>query len=450
MGVAIYMKPKQANILQALNPSDYFTLAMDEEIRREGMPGSLCGFALELNQRPDAALLGARITEFLIKFPVSSASLQQRGKHFYWCTRDTPRQAFFQHSCPAGQNDEAFQQTTIETLINQHENREEVSPVEFHLLAGSEKHIFFMRWIHPFCDARGADLILKYLCTDDARKRELFNKPVSKPLVIMQLDKFRWWQKIGLFLKAKRHIEHLDQLQSISPITQQDNPLTAKKLHYSVRRLSEEQSAQITQQTRRHVGLTGTSLYYLGCMMRALEKSNPHQPGEAYCVPYAFNLRKNKALTPVLANHVGALFAQAPRAIVQDREQLFRHLKQQNAESIRQQLDYAFLPLMWAARWLSLEKYGKTLRQSYKTGEERSSFWFSDIGQPDLSGQRFFGADITGLFHLSQISSPPALALLSCHYQNRLTLTYNYIEPMFNKVWIDELHETMLMELLDS
>jgi hypothetical protein len=44
--------------------------------------------------------------------------------------------------------------------------------------------------------------------------------------------------------------------------------------------------------------------------MRALHKMNPKQAGEAYCTPYAFNLRKNKALSPLLSNHVAPLFAQ--------------------------------------------------------------------------------------------------------------------------------------------
>ena len=273
----------------------------------------------------------------------------------------------------------------------------------------------------------------------------MFDTPKTEPLVNVQLKKFSWWKKIGLFFKAKRYIEQIDQLQSILPVQSQTAP---KRLRYAIQRLTEEQTAMIAEQSRQHVGLTGTSLYYIGCLMRALDKINPDNKGEAYCAPYAFNLRKQKALSPVLGNHVCALFAQAPKETVKDRERLFNHLKQQNANVIRQQLDYAFLPLMWAGSWLSLQKYGKTLRQSYKTGTERTSFWFSDIGRPDLSGQPFPGAQINGLFHLCQMTSPPALALLSCQYRNRLTLTYNYSEPLIDKAWLDTLHELMLDELL--
>ncbi len=182
--------------------------------------------------------------------------------------------------------------------------------------------------------------------------------------------------------------------------------------------------------------------------MRALEKMHPDNSGEAYCVPYAFNLRKQRALSPMTGNHLCALFAQAPRDIVQDRQTLFSYLKEQNAQVIRQQLDYAFLPLMWAGTWLSLANYGKTLRLSYGSGKERSSFWFSDIGRLDIPSDSFPGAEINAVFHVSQVTTPPALAFLSCIYRNRLTLSYNFVEPLSNPDQIEKLHQLMLAELL--
>ncbi len=442
------MADNKAGILQALNPADSFTLAMDEEIRKDGMPGSLCGFALELSETPDIQALTKNIETFLEDFPTARASLQQRGKHFYWCQRTNLRQVFFQHPCPAEINQEKFHKQTLEEILNNNETREEQSPIEFHLITGTEKNTFLLRWMHPFCDARGAELILKFLMTEDPKQRKLFTAKTGKPLVNQQLDKYKWWQKIALFLKAKRHIESIDQLQSIIPISAQQIQEPPKKLGYSIHRLTKQQTQQISKIARKQVGLTGTSLYYLGCIMRALDKINPDLPGEAYCIPYAFNLRKNKVLTPVLGNHVSALFSQATKEQVQDRAQLFQHLKQQNTQVIRAKLDYAFLPLMWAGSWLSLEKYGKTLRRSYKTDTERSSFWFSDIGQVDLAEQTFFNTKIQGLFHLCQISTPPALAILSCQFQGELSLTYNYIEPHINEQWVDQFHQYMLEELL--
>jgi len=433
------------DIIQILNPADCFTLAMDEEIRKEQMPGSLCGFALELAHTPDIKALEQRIDEFGDRFPLAFASLQQRGKRFFWCTREQRHPLFYQHTDVNHADEDAFHKDTVVKLLNHKQQRETLPPLEFHLICSASKNTFLMRWIHPFCDARGADLILKYLCTESLEARNGFDLPKLEPLVSIQLAKYKWWQKIGFFLKAKRYIAKLDSLQSI---IHADTSLAPRQLNFNTYTLSLEQTRTINTLARQQVGLTGTSLYYAGCFMRALHKMNPEQPGEAYCTPYAFNLRKNKALSPLLSNHVAPLFAQAPKALLQDKAALFEHLKQQNSQAMREKLDYAFLPVMWAASWLSLEQHGEKLRKSVYTGAERNSFWFSDIGHVDLSNSAFFGSEISKIYHLCQISSPPALAFLSCQFNKQLTFSYNFIEPLFTQEWIEHLHKNMLEELL--
>ncbi|MEQ1635642.1 MAG: hypothetical protein ABL903_03050 [Methylococcales bacterium] len=434
-------------IIEPLNPADYLTLAMDEEIRQENMPGSLCGFVLVLDSLPDIARLTPRITEFTGQFPLALASLQQQGDRFYWCKRAQTLPIFFTHDCPDPEQTEAFQQATLLHLLNQHLPRETIAPIEFHLITGKDTALFLLRWIHPFCDAKGADLILKYLCTEDKAQREQFDRPKSKALITVQLAKYKWWEKIKLFIKAKRYITRLDRYHSIQHARLDLKP---KQLNYVTHTFTAEQSKRIAQQARAHTGLGGTSLYYIGCLMRALHTLAPEQPGAAYCVPYAFNLRKQNAQAPLLGNHIGTLFAQAPKTLLTNRQALFAHLQQQTKETIRQQLDYAFLPVMWAASWLSLKKYGPELRFSHNDGSERSSVWFSDIGLAEFAERSFLGADVIGLRHLCQISSPPGIALLVCQYRQQLTLSYNFIEPLFDEAWIKQLHLLMLQELLNE
>ncbi|MCK5356065.1 MAG: hypothetical protein KAJ63_13185, partial [Methyloprofundus sp.] len=69
-------------------------------------------------------------------------------------------------------------------------------------------------------------------------------------------------------------------------------------------------------------------------------------------------------------------------------------------------------------------------------------------GNVDLSNASFFNSDITKIYHLCQISSPPALAFLSCQFNQQLTLSYNFIEPLFTEEWIATLHKQVLEELL--
>lgn len=439
------MSIDKQDILEPLNPADTFTLAMDEEIRKDGLSGSFGCYALEFDDCPDIEILADRILEFSQRFPVSQSCLKQVGRKFYWCKRKKNIKLFYHHNCPADTDSNQFQQQKIDHIINDTQDRENIAPIEFHLISSEHKHTLFTRWMHPFCDARGADLIMQYLCTDDIHKRQQFGQPETEPLVYVQLAKYRWWQKIALLLKGKRYIDRLDRMQSIQAFNCDQTP---KRLNYRIKKLTEAETEKVIKLARQQVGLTGTSLYFIGCLMRALEQFNPSAEGEAYCTPYAFNLRKQKSTTPVTGNHLSALFAQAPREIVQDREKLFQHLKQQNAQVIRNQEDFAFLPLMWAGSWLSLEEYGKTLRLSYGSQKERSSFWFSDIGRINIAENSLAGATITNIFHVCQVTTPPALAFLSCIANNRLTLSYNFVEPIAGCEQIEQLHQLVLAELL--
>lgn len=442
------MTKADEDIIESLNPADYFTLAMDQEIRNDGLAGSYACVALTLNQKPDVDELTRRIQAFFQQFPTANGRLIQKGRRFYWCKADQSPVFLHQHQqTDDALDEEVFHHQLLVSLLNEKIARESLQPIEFYLISSAGKHTFFCRWLHPFCDARGADLILQYLCCSDEKQRQQFGQPETEPLVNQQLKRFRWWQKLGLLLKGKRYIDRLDSLKSIQTF-KHEKP--AKRLDFVIYRATEEQTQTIQKLGRKHCGLTGTSLYYIGCLMRAMDRLNPDSEGEAYCAPYAFNLRKQRVLTPVTGNHVCALFAQAPRTIIRDRQALFEHLKQQNQLVIRQQLDYAFLPLMWAGSWLSLEEYGKTLRLSYGSGEERSSFWFSDIGTIALNKADFPGAEIDAIYHVCQVTSPPSLAFLTGIYQGRLNLSYNFIEPSISRDDIEKLHSLMLEELLNE
>lgn len=441
------MSANKNQVIKHLNPADYFTLAIDEEIRNEGMPGNLCGFALELDKSPDIDILTHRIDAFIKQFPVSQAQLQAQGKRHYWCQRDDARQIFFQHPLSEDTDEDLQAHSIIEQIINHREPRSTINPIEFHLLSGINKHFFLLRWIHPFCDAKGADLILRYLATEQLEGRQKFGTNDDQSLVDLKLKNYNLWQKVRLFFKAKKYIQALDQLTSITLPLQKKSP---ESLRYRVYRLTEQQTEQINREARKNFGLTGTQLYFIACLMRALNTLMPDAKGDAYCAPYAFNLRRQKVLTPITGNQVCALFAQAPKNLVKNRQQLFEHLKQQNIRIIRQQLDYAFLPLMWAGSWLPLAKYGKILRKSVLNGNERSSFWYSDIGQQGFTGQPFLDTNIISLLHLCQPTNPPSLAVLSNQYLGKISLAYNFVEPLIEPKLIKQLHQYFLAELLNQ
>ena len=104
---------------------------------------------------------------------------------------------------------------------------------------------------------------------------------------------------------------------------------------------------------------------------------------------------------------------------------------------------------MQAGSWLSLEKYGRIVRDS-PSGRERSSFWFSYTGDMEPEPVAIAGCPVCGMYQLSQVTAPPGLGLLASHFQGRLVLSYNCINNQLQSDWLERLTQAMTTELLDE
>ncbi len=247
-------------------------------------------------------------------------------------------------------------------------------------------------------------------------------------------------------LKAKRHNNQANSLDSCLPTQVEQGPQT---LGLKVRSFDAEQSKRIAKLAQQHTGMAGRTLYYLGCFMRAMEWVGPPAAKAGYCIPYAFNLRRQNAPTPVFGNHVGCLFARATRQQVRDRKALFEHLLAQHKQVVRDELDFAYLPLMWLGQWLQPAKYAKFLRKQH-SGGELSSLWFSDVGDLSWAKNGFLGVPVTELSMMCWMTLPPGLAMLVGQVNGRLTLSYNYLSPAVDEAWLEAVMARMDAELLES
>jgi hypothetical protein len=179
--------------------------------------------------------------------------------------------------------------------------------------------------------------------------------------------------------------------------------------------------------------------------MRAIDQAGSLEK-EGFCVPFAMNIRKRKALFPLVGNQVTFLFAQASMEQVRDRSALFKTLREQYKQTVRDGLEYAMIPLMEAGSWLSLEKFGDIIRNAPKGGE-RSSFWFSYTGEPDPKVVSVAGARVLAMFQLSQVTAPPSLAMLVNQYNGILTFSFSYIAGQIDQQWLNLLIEKLSVEL---
>jgi len=417
---------------RALNTADHFTLMMDHEIRQSGLAGNFCALVFELACIPDIEKLSRRAIEFIDRFPEANVRLKQRGRRYFWETNsDKQPTIFFRHA--AGCKDNAFE--VIGEIINSETAVEVAAPVEFHLVNMPEGAYFLLRWFHPICDAKGAELIVHHLLSDEdvSEGEDAFAQLTAK---------WGFWKKIGMMYRAKRHIGTLDKLSSSLP---KRTTAATDSLKFHVVRFDADTSKQIMARSMKEAGMMGTALYFIGCLMRSLEKAGCDEQ-QGFCVPYAMNMRKRKARFPLLGNQVSFLFAQASMEQVRDRHRLFSTLREQYKATVRSGLDHALVPLMEAGSWLPLEKYGRIIRNTHRE-QERSSFWFSYTGESDPKVTEIAGAAVVSMFQLSQVTAPPSLGMLVSQYNGEITLSFNYVASQIDRKWLKSLTAIMHEEL---
>jgi len=426
---------KDATVPVRFNPADYFTFVLDQEIRNAGMPGGYCGFVLELDSAPDLLLLQQRLDILSAHFPQATARMERRGNHYAWVATTRRLQLECEPCPPNGETASCYRQRALE-IINRPAPMDTAQPLGFHWLEQEKGGALMLCWMHPLLDARGGQMLLNFL--NSGNPDALQDSP---SLVLQKLSSWGLSKSIRLMFKAIRHNARANSLDSSLPTTMEQG---AQTLRLRVRRYSPEQSAAISRLALRHTGLAGKSLYTIGCFMRAMELAGPPVPKAGYCIPYAFNLRKQNALTPLFGNHIGCLFAQATREQARNRNELFQHLLDQYRQTVRQELDFAYLPLMWLGQYLSPGRYARQLRKQH-SGGELSSCWFSDIGEVRFEKTALLGAAVKSMFHLSWVTLPPGLALLSGQINGQIILSYNYLHPA-----IDENRVERLMTLMDA
>jgi len=422
-----------------LNPVDYFTLALDYEIRRSGLAGNYCAIAFEVEGIPDHKEIAQRCREFAEQFPVAVSRLTQHGRQYFWIPSDDNSLPFHITRLDPTEVGDHNLWCYLVDILNDGTPASLSAPFELHLIEIADCSLLVLRWFHPMADAKGAELVLRHLFHTSTD----LERPSQTPVDFL-LRQWSLWRKIRLAKQAALSIRELDMYTSILP---SESKPTSCRLALKMVSYDEEQTDQILTHARKHTGMTGTALYFIGCMMRAMEAAGTTKTGEAYCVPYAVNLRKRRAVFPMFGNQVSFLFAQIKRDIVKSRDKLFDQLRDQNMAAIRRKLDQAMLPMMQAGTWLSLRKFGDIVRNSPR-GRERSSFWFSFTGEMEPEPSNIAGCPIIGMYQASHISMPPGLGLLASIFQGRLTLSYNYIEGQFQVDWLEQLAQGMTAELL--
>lgn len=436
-------RPTSQGVTRKLNPADFHTLALDYEAKRDDLAGHYCMAVLELSGTLQTSVLQQRFQQLLDAIPWLQARLVARTFGYQWQLRDDSVPAFFEQPLDT----ESSQTEGVhESLANLLVSRDLVAPVSLHVLRGTDNSLLALRWHHPLLDALGAELLLKALVSsrpvaESAEQEERCVAPVDNLLA-----RSSWWSALRAVWGAQRSFVRLDRQVSSQLMT---GTLDSHTPGCSRLQLDLEESTNALQEARRTIGMTGTALYFMGCLLRALEQTGLASPGEAFFVPYAVNLRRRGAPGPMLGNQVSFLFATAPLEVVRDRARLFSWLREQNHGSLRERLPFNFVPFMKVTSLLPLGVYSRLVRYRFP-GHERASFWFSYTGEFQIPSDDVFGCSVTGYSQLSAVTAPPGFAVLVNQFQGRLSFVINYAREAFDSEWIETLRARLRSEVLNE
>ena len=128
---------------------------------------------------------------------------------------------------------------------------------------------------------------------------------------------------------------------------------------------------------------------------------------------------------------------------------MFKHLLAQYQQTIREELDLAYLPLMWLGQWLSPGKICQVVAQTAQRRRIEFAVVFRHR-RPVLGKKRLPGR--AGHRHVASVldDSAAGTGLLAGQLDGRLTLSYSYLHPAIDEDWLNAVMERMDAELLES
>jgi hypothetical protein len=336
-------------------------------------------------------------------------------------------------------------------------------PLQFRLLRGlSAGDVLLMRWPHALMDVRGGTIVLEEL-------ERLYQEAPDPQSLRSAGDELRDDAKrlISTLPPLERARCLLGKAQAAQPPGWQDARLgqgpivlDGRGLHYTLRRLSPEQTQALRDNSMRICGFARLGDYIRACAIEALHHvvPRPLPPGTGYSTMQLIDNRRRRQRAPVCHNFFSALPIYVPAKIAPDRQATADLISKSTAEMLSSGII--------ARRFAALKDMSRlppsalaTLMQRSLTVERRSVFG-RGLGQaPSLpmgfmgSFSRpmptFCGAELRGVYGLGVILPHEGFAVNLNTPNDQLYITGTYFEPRVTSEVMNSFLDRFIAALLD-
>ena len=434
----------------AMAAGDYFMHGQDSRMRQVGLPGNACCAVIKLDAGFDVGLLRRRIAASPIMDWLARVQASRPLPVIFpmrWNLAKNPEPVFFEHRADAGMADKPW---FLPPVVGQRELHAERAPgLVFDVFrhADGTSHVF-LSWNHTHFDARGLDLLLNHLNSDDPAKTDAAIKGFIHPKQLTA-GLGQWWASVK---KARGSVKWLKEsgAEPLFSLVPPGARPAACRNQYRVIYFTEEETARIDTRCQKFNCGFRRSHFYLAASLRALHTlavQRGNQDG-AYLIPVPHDTRKRGANGPIFSNHLSILFYRIAPKFAGKITDILGELSRQMTDQIRDKFPEACMAALDMFKPLPLGYYvhhlGKPTRGKF------AAFSFSDSGETCAGMKEFCGGKISEVTHLVPAWRPPGLMLVFLKFGNRLSTQISWVDDCVTPTEAENLERDVRRALLEE
>jgi hypothetical protein len=313
--------------------------------------------------------------------------------------------------------------------------------------ADGTSHLYFS-WNHTLLDARGLDLLLNHLNTDQTKN----GAPTVQDLISpkqLGWGLSGWWPNVKRARGSVKWLHESGDEPLFSLVPPGPRPRSCRNLHRVIS-FSEPETARIDTRCQQLVGGFRRSHFYLAASVRALHAVAVQRGNKegAYLIPVPHDTRRRGAKGPIFSNHLSILFYRIEPQMAGRLGVILGELSRQMTNQIRDRFPESCMAALDMFKPLPLRYYVHHLGKP--TRGKIATFSFSDSGETCTGMTELWGARILDVMHLVPSWRPPGLTVIFLRFGNRLSAQLSSVDDCVSPAEVDKLERDMRTALLEE
>jgi hypothetical protein len=414
------VRPGPRRLAARFGGADRFILLIDRELRRAGATGFQAALGVELAGRLDRPRLARAFDAVRRDHPRAGARLVPASWLRDW--RLTADRAALARDALAWSSAHGEAAGGLAPFVAARVNapldprRDPLFDLAVREIAGegaAARTLLVLRWWHPACDERGAELLLRELS-------QAYSGAAGRARADGTVDgaSAGFVERRAAFRRARRRLE---ELTAATPHSLARPAARAGPFDWNFERTLLDATATTAWLARaeREFGARSEGLAQLALVARALAADAPAAAEVA--LPLTVQLRPPRARAPVLANELSFLWYSFAAAAVRDETRFAPALLATARAKVAGGEERDARVLLDEARRMPLTLYRRELLR--RDGSTRFSASLSTLGEILSGVQELFGVPLKDSIALTVFPSPPGIGFIFSRALGRLAFT---------------------------